>query len=293
MIDTLRVRLEAKDWKEAPSGWKASHNSGTNLLLDGTEEQFSSTLYQHEETGLRIGGSAQCPRWAEISLPKLIHGSNGILLKESECDRSARLLRGLIEQSVNAPEYLEPARIDLVGQFAGDLREWNSALRRVPHNKVRRAGLEFFDSGLVWPGKYLHARLYDKGLEQSGKPSNVVRLEFQTRSGVIPQGVVSAGLKINYGTGYKSYRRFCTGFAPRTVPKVTKVVELLAWCESCDFKFEGLTPAEVYFASFSIRQQRRLRRALAEVRLRYFKIDWEKLVPSSGAAPFVDFEEAA
>lgn len=294
MIDTLRVDIEAHDWKGVPaSGWRSVEAKGAKLLLDGSREEFTSLLYQHEESGLRIGGSVQNPRWVEVSLPKLIHGSNGILLKESECERSTSLLRDLVEQCVVAPNYCVGAsRIDLVGQFDGKLQEWNSALRRVPHEKVRRPGLEFFNSGLVWPGKYMHARLYDKGLEQTGKPSNVVRLEFQTRSGVIPKNVVGPGARINYSAAYRAYSRFCRGFVPRRVPKITKIAELLAWCELCSFEYNGLTPTESYLAGLKPRQQRNIRQALSKIRLAYFNIDWDELVPASGSPRFVDYEAA-
>jgi hypothetical protein len=146
---------------------------------------------------------------------------------------------------------------------------------------------------MVWPGKHLHARLYDKGLEQTGKPSNVVRLEFQTRSGMIPKGILKPGLRVDYAAAYRAYRTFCRGFAPRKVAKVSRVVELLAWCDLHRFQHDGMTPTELFLTGISPRQQRRIRQALSEIRLRYFNIDWEQLVPAKGSPRFVDYQDAA
>jgi hypothetical protein len=294
MIDTIRVRLEGRDWKEVPSGWKGSFSKKHICDMVSSEGNQDSTnaMFEHEESGLRVGGTLELPKWAEVSLPRLVYGTNGKLLREEDSKASMGALRDLVSTVVRDPVLLDASRLDLVGQFSGDLRQWNSALRRVPHKQVRRPGLEFFDSGLVWPGKYLHVRLYDKGLEQTRKPSSVVRLEFQTRSSLIPSSVCSAGL-LDYAAAYQAYRKLCMGFAPRMVPKIQGLVDLLSWCEKCRFSNDGMTPTELYLAGLSLRHQRRIRAAVADAKLRYFRINWDELVPPSGNPPFVDFEEVA
>jgi hypothetical protein len=289
MIDTLRIRLEGRDWKiGASASWKASFSTRREIR-ENEQVESGGVLCEHEETGLRVGGPL-LPSWAECSLPKLLFGHNGKLLREEHCEAAMTRLRGLVGEVVKGAEFGEASRLDLTGQFAGELRDWNAGLRRVTHKQVRRTGLEFFDSGLVWPGKYLHARLYDKGLEQSGTPGHVVRLEFQTRAGLIPGGVVTAG-KIDYGAAYQAYRRFCKGFSPRSVPRIKKLVDLLVWCEQSGFSRDGMTPTELLLASMSVRHQRRVRASIAETQLQHFNIDWDRLVPPVGNPAFVDYEE--
>lgn len=296
MIDTIRLKLLSVDgWKDPGSGW--SFQRGEKLMQDaesGGPVETSYRMFQHEESGFRIGGSDSAPRWAEVSLPRLVYGSNGILLKQEDCASASAAVRDLVHMCVQKPEFQGVSRLDLVGQFQGDLRQWNEGLRRVPHRRVRRSGLEFFDSGLVWPGKKLHVRLYDKGLEQTGKRSSCVRLEFQARDKLIPACCgPENGLSIDYEGAYAAYRRFCLGFNPKVVPVIGKLVDLLSWCNLCGFEHDGMTPTEMYLRALSDRQQRRLRAQLSAVELRYFEIDWNRLVPESGDAPFIDFAEAA
>lgn len=297
MIDTVRIGLLGLGgWQQAPSSsWTFS--SGRKLVQEGIEGasvETSYRMFQHEASGLRVGGGEESPRWVEVSLPRLVYGSNGILLKESDCAVAAERVQELVSQCVSRPQFLELSRVDLVGQFSGDLRQWNEAFRRVPHQRIRRTGLEFFDSGLVWPGKHLHVRLYDKGLEQLGRRSNCVRLEFQTRGKLVPHSVLNADrLKIDYHKAYESFRKLCLGFSPKVVPIIGKIADLLAWCNACGFQNDGMTPTELYLRSLSHRQQRRLRAQLSLVELRHFRIDWDSLVPESAPPSFVDFEEAA
>lgn len=296
MIDTIRLNmLSVEGWKDPGPGW--SFQRGEKLLQDAESSgpvETSYRVYKHEETGLRVGGSDVSPRWAEVSLPHLVYGSNGILLKERDCAAASAAVRDLVHECVRDPGWEGVSRLDLVGQFQGDLRQWNEALRRIPHRRVRRSGLEFFDSGMVWPGKNLHVRLYDKGLEQTGKRSSCVRLEFQARGKLIPACCSSEdGLSIDYEGAYGAYRRFCLGFNPKVVPIIGKLVDLFAWCNQCGFQHEGMTPTEMYLRGLSARHERRIRAQLLSSKLRYFRIDWDRLVPEMGDAPFIDFVEAA
>lgn len=288
MIDTVRFSIGPTDWSKEilPAGWVEDAASKMRTIC-GDYEASGSRLCKHEPSGLRVGGSAEAAEWLEVSLPRLVYLHNGILLRPEDLPTAYAELKKLLTIAAPAASLKRLLRLDLVCQFAADIREWIPMLRNVQHPRVRRKAKEWFDSGLTWPGQYHHVNLYDKNLEKFKTPGNVARLEFQLKGRAIPEGLwTSEGF--DFHACYGHYRKLCMGFAPVPLPAPSNLIEFLAWLDRSGCVVDGMRPVERFLASKSRAQQFKLRRALRSASYEVKRIDWAELLPASSFPAWVD-----
>jgi hypothetical protein len=286
-FDTVRFSLDGSghwtDSHDLPEGW-----SNTDALFIEGNEVRRSRIRQHDATGLRIGGPPEGALWVEASLPRLVHPVNGILLKPDELPSAVASLKALVKQAAETSTLGDLTRCDLALNFLIEPSLAIRSLRGISHPRIRRAGKEFFDSGLDWPGHKVHARLYDKGLEQNGVRGGPMRLEFQLR-GKSALPAVWNGTSLDASIAHQSYRRLALGFQPRPLAAPTSVIEFLAWLHESGVEIDGVRPLEVFIAMKACpRYRRRLRAKVLRAKAGQFVLDLDSLLPVEGFPDFHD-----
>jgi hypothetical protein len=269
MIDTVKLKLYGVPFRPATAGWEKENGTKTNA--DGDTNTWIK--YQHRESGLRLYGPDGRATSMEVSLPRLLNGCNGILLRPDQVneayvkalDVSSNVLEGF-----DCVDLEKLTRLDLVHHFEGWAFDFVCALRGLKHKGVRNKQVEWFESGLEWPGRNLYIRLYDKKLELSGRPGRVQRLEAQLRGKKLPDVWSSSG-GFNVELCYEQYRTICRGFSSRVIPNLGTLAELLHWLKSKEVTVDGICPVERFLSCKSERQRRRLRKALNDVSLQFFE----------------------
>lgn len=291
MIDTVRFAFDGPvDWtKDVLDGpWREVATAQVRVVC-GDIEESSSRLFQHEPSGLRVGGGGAAATWCEVSLPRMIYGDNGIVLKPEDCAASWGRLKALVATAAPGSQFKRLTRIDLVHQFKADPREWIAMLRDIPHPKIRRKCKEWFDSGLTWPGSRVFINLYDKLLEKTGRlQGDIARLEFQIRGRDIPAGLWSAADGFNFSACYQAYRELCLGFVPRPLPAPTGLTQFLSWLDSSAVTIGGVRPLEVWLASKSRRSRYRIKAAVRRSVCPEKRIRFAELLPADHYPEWTD-----
>lgn len=276
MIDTIKFKMDPSAFKR-PSNfeWKVSEGSHISEI-DG--QSVGWVKYQHSDSGLRVFGHDGFVENFEVSLPRLIYGSNGILLRGQDMNIAYRAALNLVSDVVENPCPLEVSRYDLVHHFHGLACDYIASLRGLKHKKVRKRCCEWFDSGLEWPGKDVHIRLYDKRLELEKVPGLVQRLEFQLRGRALNQ-IWSFDKGFDVNACYSHYRALSGQFSSRSVPKIGSTNELLSFLIQNDVKVRGICPVERFLSGKSRATRYRISKDLNSVRLDYFDANFMAFLP--------------
>ncbi len=269
MIDTIRLKVFGSPFKLAGvAGWQMESGS-----RDREEGAVQWTKMQHKPSDLRVYGTDGMAESIEVSLPKLLHGCNGRLLRPHEVNMAyyaaIDLASDVVEQ-VN-PEKL--TRLDLVHHFDGWAFDFIASLWGLKHRSIRNKQQQFFESSLTWPGKEMKINLYDKKAELCGTPGRVQRLEAQLHGKKLPD-VWSASGGFRVEECYKEYRKICSGFAARKIPILGTIEELLHWLKENNVKVLGVDPVERYLSCKSRATQYRIKKALNDVHLQFFEANF-------------------
>ena len=289
-LDTVRFDLFPAPWgNEVPRGWRDLQ--GGRRETRGAE--ITATAYrilQHEESGLRVGGTPSEPEWLEVSLPRLLHETNGILLKPEEVPAAVERMRGLLADVVPATALSDLTRADLVNHFRFRPEDVIQAMRGLPHPKVRTKGREFFGTGLEWPGSKVHIRFYDKRAEQDGVPGDIMRLEFQLR-GRKHLPAIWDGASFDCATLHGYYRRLVLQFEPRKLARPSDLAGFLAWLDRSGILVEEQRPLEVYLSLKSnAKYRQRLSAKVRAALVPELVLDFNRLLPAGGWPVWIDFE---
>jgi hypothetical protein len=244
-------------------------------------------MLQEPASGLRIGGDHAAPAWLEVSLPRVVHPSNGYLLRPEQTPAAVAAVRDMLATVAPGATLGDPTRLDLVAHLPIYPPDAIDSFRDLPHPKVRRRSREFFGSGLEWPGDGVHVRLYDKSLEQNGVRGDVTRLEFQLRRRkYLPScwdGVNFDSLGLHH-----CYRRLALAFEPRRLVRPRGVSELLAWLTLEGVVVNGQRPLDAYLAGRSERQRRRILRAIQAAQVRYVALELDAMLPLGTWPEWID-----
>jgi hypothetical protein len=234
----------------------------------------------HEQSKLRAVFCANTLRIVEVSLPRLLFGHNGKLLSW-QSDINAALLKAdsLLDRfSLALHSGRVFKRVDLVWQFQGNSVDFVAAHSHCRHPMMHDTPIEYGDTGLEWRGSKLKIKMYDKLLEQTKRPGNVIRLEVELR-GKRMKSLLANGAQVtslNFGTCYLTYRSIVQKFSTKLVPKITDTIDLLAFVQQ---KYSmNLWPH--WKRHYKNPQSRnRARKEFLARKLHYFQIDWAKLLP--------------
>lgn len=277
MIDTIRFRLESVPFKNLKcSEWEKHEKISSGFDGNPTE----SVWYIHKETGLRVGGSFYSSSWLEVSLPRLYYGSNGYLLRPKDINPA---LSAAFDLAGSVVEVIKPeklTRYDLCHHFLGDAKDYVCSLRGLKHKRVRRVAVEWFESGLEWPGTNVFIRLYDKNEEMNKSPGEIQRLEFQIRKSML-RNIWSLEEGLNPEKCFKQYRELCSEFATRSVPRIGSVSDFLCWLKAERVMINGIDPVERFLASKSRASRYRIEKDLNTVRLEFFDAKFSSQLPDN------------
>lgn len=276
MLDTVKFKLSPSPLKVAGPDWKVE--KGTRIDDDGVR---GWTSYSHKETALRIYGSEGFAGNIELSLPRLMHGSNGILLRPSEVNTA---YFGALDLASTVVEDLLPeklTRVDLVHHFHGWAFDFVASLKGLKHTAVRKKQIEFFESGLEWPGKNMRIRLYDKKAEMCNQPGMIQRLEAQLRNNKLDNVVWSPRSGFDVANLYEIYKAVCSGFSSRKIPRISSIEELLYLLKSNEVKIEGYCPVERYMSGRGRTSRYRIQKALNGLSLDFFEASFLSHLPDN------------
>lgn len=286
MIDTVNIFYPHAIHTQQPMpGW----NYGTRLIMPGTEVnhghgQQQSFTCDDSGTGYHGYGSSFEIRHHRVSLPRLLHGSNGYLIK-SQVELEAALVL-LIEKAgelgnPSVPDY-HFTRVDLVWQFAGDTADYIQAHRSARHPRIRKDSAIYEGRSLAFNGSEMRICIYDKVKKQTRRNGNIVRVEIQLTGGRLIEelGDGNRVTSLSFGACYTAYRRILLGFTPSAVPRASGIAELLAIGERSGWQAGGASAFEIYTAGMSSRQIRRIQHDMASLRPTVHNIDWAQLLPA-------------
>lgn len=269
MIDTIRFKLAPCSWVDldaVPDTWDIKDGESCSRRFNKTEkrQQFgvdTGRMLMHRETGLRVAGSCLVPEWLEVSLPRVYHGRNGLLLEnDTEVYGALLQLEKLLRQValISAPADLKPfaifakiTRLDLCWQFVGKIETWIQAFRYNKHPNVRRPTVQHNGSGLVFPGVGMHIRFYDKRKEVYRRPGDIVRVECQMRGSKLREfGLTNFEESFLGGFSrlWSIFKDIILKFNPDQLTEISTVAELLSMLEASDVKIGTQTPFEIWSA---------------------------------------------
>lgn len=291
MVDTVSLFAPHEVVRRPPLNWGLKR-----IWRRQTHGEIETDVYEHLESGLRVSGSDGEVTKMEVSLPRLLHGTNAKLIKsERELDDALSQALALVRQFA-VPTTMEKfwfGRADLVWQFRGNPSDFIKAHWHLRHKRVRRETGHYDGQSLYWPGCGFRVRMYDKGLEQTGKPSDVVRVEVQLRGKRLRQlfGVQEAGLTaLDFAQCYSVYRRILLEFDPKPLTEIHGLTELLAIGEKAGWSYQGISAFDLWARRKNPRHAKAVKRKVAKVVLHDSTIKWHDLLPEDGPPPAVELE---
>ena len=301
MVDTVRVEYFGKWRGGTPAGWTRIESQRSTQAMDGKAVIKAGRMMANEETGLRIGGDTEYATWFEVSLPRLLFGNNGVVIRtQDQLDESVRKAMGLVE-AVSEPmlQGTNPrcTRLDLAAQFLIEPRDMMLAHRETMHPRIRGRKSYYEGESLHYVGKERHCRIYDKAKEVLGMPGHVTRVEWQLRGDALRHDMRRDLVALRYLSiedCYEAYRRLCVEFEPKSLPACSDLYDLLAAGVREGVAVSGVPLFDCWARGKHSKTVRRVRREIAKRRAEVFKIDWKKMLPDDfGAFSMVDYHAPA
>lgn len=276
-----------------PPGYRHTYYQGrpdaASKYTHGQQQSFSC---DDDATGYHAHGQSSEYKHHRASLPRLLHGSNGKLIKtQSELDAGLSLL---LQKAGELGEPSTPdfhfTRVDLVWQFVGDTAVYIQAHREARHPRIRRDPTRYESRSLALEGSEMRITMYDKMRELYKHNGNIVRVEIQLKGKRLKEELGNGNLvtELDFGRCYQAYRRIMMGFTTEKVPRAGTIAELLAIGEHEGWKSGGATQFEIYSNRLGVRQVMRIREAMSAFRPVVFDIDWAEILPPDGPPPPVE-----
>ncbi|HOW64854.1 MAG TPA: hypothetical protein PK256_06170 [Verrucomicrobiota bacterium] len=237
----------------------------------------------HTPTGLRASGSEAAMHQFEVSLPRVLFGHNGRLLKsQKEIDTAMDQVREILDEIGEGPD--EPPvfkRVDLVWQFKGDPKLFIAAHEKARHRRIRRDAVRFENGSLTWIGSSRSVVIYDKLLEMTrNQPGDVVRAEVRLRGCALKRMFGPEPIRqLSFDRCYEAYRNTMLGFCPNKVPRPSNFAESLAVAQREGWQSGGVSAFDIFCGHLGQRQRRRLQKQMAQIRGETFGFDWADLLP--------------
>lgn len=303
MIDTIKRRVSGT-WKGVlPSGWQSRESQVLTCGKESGEESVDSLFLVHQASGLRVWGTKSGPQFLECSLPRQVYPSNGYLLEtQDQVDGAhARAVRRVADV-VDVETLGAYTRVDTVWQFEGDPAGWVRSLSGVRWPYSRKAPRSFFMQSVDWMGDRVGLRIYDKSLEQCGKPGDVVRVELQANAKALRcNREKCADLPVNrLRTGeswlhvpllyswYRGHVQRLPVFNVAPVGERLSIYGMLAILQAEEIKIRGIDPVEFWLQGRAPSTARRTRAMVASSLLRdLVRVDMNDLLPEDRLPPVV------
>jgi hypothetical protein len=294
VIDTVTIfrPFQRHSAAELPADW--AHGTHHRSSHGRTQSRRYNDIFYFSDpvSGYRGYGERDQINYHRASLPRLIHGDNGHLIKnQAELDAALDLLcskAGQLGTSCTTDSRF--TRVDLVWQFKGDPAQFIQAHRVGRHPRIYSDPIRYEARSLALKGSELRISIYDKRLEQCGLNGDVVRVEVQLKGRLLREqlGDGDAVTHLDFNACYQAYRRILLGFIPAPIPIVSNIASFLARAEQEGWQSGGVPAFDLYTANMSDRNIRRLKQDMARVRAAVHKIDWAQLLPADGPPPVVE-----
>jgi hypothetical protein len=296
MIDTVTIfKPQELVESDIPSSYRLTVFRQPHARGRPISGPTTSISYDDPDTGYHAYGEDGSIRYHRASLPRLLHGQNGNLIKDQvELDRALELLHAKSDEIGNlARSGYHFTRVDLVWQFRGDPARFILAHRHARHPRLRGDPVLYEARSLALEGSEMRIDIYDKTREQFKRNGDIVRVEVQLRGERLKEelGAGNRVTKLDFGDCYTAYRRIMLGFCPAAIPDVGTIGHFLAIGEREDWQAEGIPAFEIYTADLSDRQRRRLQKQMAAARPTVHQIDWAQLLPADGPPKPVDLDD--
>jgi hypothetical protein len=289
MIDTLGVWVSGclKGGGEGAltTLWQKKEYSSEKIGPDGTIIKKTRWLFVHGPTGLRVAFQGHEALWAEVELSRLLHEHNGILLKtQRELDQAVRRLRALLAEVCDLrPE--QPwglRRIDLVGHARIKPSLLVNAYRDFRLPGIRKEAIYYPNESLLWNGTNHRCRIYDKSLKRSGIRGDLARIEWQLHkhkiAAAFSKRLALDDLRIE--DCYQAFRRLCSGFEARPVPRLGGLPHLVAIANEKNWRYNGMRVADCLKLGKTRQAHQRIMRKAAALRLEFLKVDLKAAFPA-------------
>lgn len=292
MVDT--VRFSPLDWTLSgtePLYWEFTDKCIRNRTSCGSTARRDgpSTTVNHKIHGIRVETHSNEIKTVQASLPRLLFGDNGTLIKtEAQLRESFIVLDKLLAEIAHQgskDRYF--TRVDLVWQFKQDIQKLIQSHRSCRHPEIRKDPVIYPES-IVWRGREIVCTIYDKAKEMHLKSNQVVRVQVQFKSKKLNRSFNGSFTEVeilNFGKCYSAYRRFLCQFCPKpiTAPP-SSVGMLIAYGQrnGCPELFD-------YWAQNRCQKQiQRTRRDIALLRPVFFNFDWTTILPEFTPPTAVD-----
>lgn len=295
MIDTVRLKVLAP-WNGStiPSGWVVSEGAKVDT---GNGRMANYRAMCDVRTGFRISGTATDATAVEVSLPRLLHGSNGALLKsEDEVKEAFRLMGARMEKALKLESDYRPAitRLDAAWncEIDGGVRTVIRSVENARHANVRRATVVYKGESIHWPGTNCRVRIYDKGKEVLGRESNVVRFEAQFREKWVKP--FNENPECMGQAAYQALREAVLKLQVVEEPRFGDLASLFAYMEQDGVRdSQGRDVLAIYRAGLSRSARYRIDAQIRAARVNYSKVIFSSLFPAGALPPVVEIREAA
>lgn len=241
--------------------------------------------------GMRIEGTREGPEWLEVSLPRLVYGSNGHLLtNDEEITRALGRLVYHLHQVARDARLIQLRRLDLCWQFEIDCGAYLRAASGLSWGLCRQTPMVYPGESVTWRGTGSSLCLYDKGLEAEREAGGPLRAEvrFKTKADCAVRGFRWAE-DLAFSRCYAAYRaellkvptvRLVDQHTLRGSPTLPGYLAVL---EQAGARLGDELAADWYLARVPDRTRRRLRAEMARQRgLGWVEVDWASRLPENG-----------
>jgi hypothetical protein len=267
--------------------WKS-----TSSVAQSDEGQIREFYLRHLPTKYFTKGKNGYTLFHTASLPRLVFGDNGKLIKNQE-----QLDAGLNLLFAKAAEIGRPTtdkfhftRVDLVWQFQVDVPLFIQAHRNSRHSRIRIDPRLYEKRSLMFKGSEVKIRMYDKVREKFKRDGNILRVEVELHGRRLMEelGGGEQVTSLNFDLCYQAYRRVMLGFEQSPIPRKSNIAGLLAAGMRAGWTIGGVPVFEWHTMDMSTRHISRLRRQVEALRPTFYQIDWGQLLPADGPPPAIE-----
>jgi len=269
MIDTVRF------WQphELRKNWKKSHRG--MIVLD-RPAKFRAHCTGYGEFD-----------WFEVSLPRLLFGTNRKLITSQRqitnaLDKADQIIRQVAKPSSHIRRF---SRVDLVWHFYGSPAKFFFAHREADHPEIDKRMSAHRNkrrqTGITWAGERMRINMYDKTDRRRSFPLWIVRVEVQLHTAKLREkfqdNPVSA---LSFCKCYQIYRSVVIKFHPHPVPKIHSKDEALFLADQA-----GVPVMQHLNRTLSERSMQTMRKKRTNFILQSSRIDWRRLLPTKPVTP--------
>lgn len=297
MVDTitlktsLLVRPEIVRALESPE-FKERNWTSTAIRQVSAKGWRSETMrLSHQPSGATLWLAGEIISSVQVSLPRLVFGTNGCLITDEMQLQGARaklwdLVGEIAHLSEAAPAEL--TRLDLVLHLPTPPARLLPVLRFATSPYIRRKTHVYNSTSVVYPGSMLRVTAYDKAAEMKLGPGHLTRLEVSLRkSRSIQRHLGHRDFNnLRFDECYAAYREIVLAFdLPPEPAKKYSEPGLIAACEDQEFRPTGIAVTDWALQEKNPRTHRRLQREIAKKLCGMRRIDFGALLPENGPLP--------